>query len=198
MIMNQTYALLKTNTLKENTSFTTTIQNYEIAHLDDPAITVITDFQKRPPYTAHATTPIHEALQQMKLLGVKSLFVVNNDNQIIGHVSARDIQSNKAAMIAHQFDLKMTELTVKMLMTRPESLHTLNFDELSNARVGHIVRLLHELNTNYIFVIANEDGNETLRGLFSISRISQQLGENVMANLNSSSVAEMSKVLNLS
>lgn len=195
--MNQTYALLKTSTLKEKINFTTTVHNYEIAHLEDPAITVMADFQQRPPYSTQETTPIHEALQQMKLLGVKSLFVVNNENQVIGHVSARDIQSNKAAMVAHQFDIKLTEVTVKMLMVRPQDLHTLTFEELSNARVGHIVRLLHELNTNYIFVVSHEAGDEVLRGIFSISRISLQLGENVMANLNSQSVAEMSKILNL-
>lgn len=195
--MNQTYALLKTQPLKEKTGFTTTLLNFDIAHLEDPAISAMTDFQKHPPYTTTATTTIYEAFQQMKLLGVKSLFVVNADNQIIGHISARDIQSNKAAMIAHQFDIKMTEVTVKMLMVRPQDLHTLNFEELSNARIGHIVRLLYELNANYIFVISHDQGVDAVRGLFSISRLSQQLGENVMANLNSGSVAEMSKVLNL-
>jgi predicted transcriptional regulator len=195
--MNQTYALLKTQPLEEKMGFTATVLNYDIAHLEDPALTVMTDFQKRPPYTTTATTTIHEAFQQMKLLGVKSLFVVNVDNQIIGHISARDIQSNKAAMIAHQFDIKIPEVTVKMLMVRPQDLHTLNLEELSNARIGHIVRLLHELNINYIFVVSHEHGVDTVRGLFSISRLSQQLGENVMANLSSGSVAEMNKVLNL-
>lgn len=195
--MNQTYALLKTHTLKEKTGFTDIVQNYEIAHLEDPALQWMTDFQKRPPYTTSETTLIHDAIQQMKLLGVKSLFVVNKDNQMIGHVATRDIQGNKAAMVAHQFDVKLTEVTVKMLMVRPHDLHALSLEELSNARVGHIVRLLHELNVNYIFVSGIENGIEVLRGLFSISRLSLQLGENVMANLNTESLAEMNKVLNL-
>jgi signal-transduction protein with cAMP-binding, CBS, and nucleotidyltransferase domain len=195
--MNQTYALLKTDFLKENTRFTPTVQKFDIAHLEEPALTVMTDFQKRPPYTTVATTSIHEALQQMKLLGVKSLFVVNADNNIIGHVSTRDIQGNKAAMLAHQYDLKLTEVTVKMLMVRPQELHTLNFEALSNVRVGHIVRLFHELNVNYIFVLGHDNNLETLRGLFSISTISQRLGENVLTDLSSQSVAEMNKIFNL-
>lgn len=192
--MPQTYALLKTHTMKDNTTFTKTVLNFDIAHLEDPAITVMTDFQKRPPYTTHTTTPTNEALQQMKLLGVKSLFVVNAENEIAGHISARDIQGTKAALVAKDHDIKMSELTVKMLMTPPEQLHTLYLNELSNARVGHIVRLLAELGVNYIFVIEQENGIDTLRGLFSISRISMQLGENVMSDLSSHSLADMNKV----
>lgn len=182
--------------MRENTTFTKTLLNFEIAHLNDPAITVMTDFQKRPPYATPYNTTIYEALQQMKLLGVKSLFVVDAENQIVGHVSARDIQGNKAAMIANQLDLKMTEVTVKMLMTEPEHLHVLNINELSNARVGHIVRLLYELDTNYIFVVEEQKDQDVLRGLFSISRISMQLGENVMSDLSSHSLAEMTKIIN--
>lgn len=193
-IMNQTYALLKTHTMKKSTTFTKTVLNFDIAHLDDPAITVMTDFQKRPPYTTSITTPATEALQQMKLLGVKSLFAVNADNEVAGHISARDIQGTNTALIAKENDLKMSEVTVKMVMTSPEHLHTLQLNELSNARVGHIVRLLTELSVNYIFVIESEGDMDVLRGLFSISRISMQLGENVMSDLSSHSVADMNKI----
>ena len=63
-------------------------------------------------------------------------------------------------------------------------------------RVGHIVRLLHELGVNYVFVIDEENGTKVVRGLFSISRISQQLGENVMSDLSSHSLIEMNRVFN--
>jgi len=195
--MNQEYALVKTQLMKQHINFSTHLPSITVAHLEDPAITVMADFQLRPPYSTSMHTHINEALQQMKLLAVKSLFVVNTDNQIVGHISARDIQGNKATMTANQLDLKVIDLTVKHLMTPPEQLHTLHFNELSNMRVGHIARLLHELGVNYVFVIDEENGVEVVRGLFSISRISQQLGENVMSDLSSHSLIEMKRVFNL-
>lgn len=194
--MNQEYALIKTHAMKEHMNFSTQLPMISVTHLDDPALTVMTDFQQRPPYSTSINTSIYEALQQMKLLLVKSLFVVNAENQIVGHISTRDIQGNKAAMLANQLDLKMVDMTVKHLMIPPEQLHVLYFSELSNMRVGHIVRLLHELGINYVFVIDEENGIEVLRGLFSISHISQQLGENVMSDLSSHSLIEMNRVFN--
>ena len=194
--MNQEYALIKTHPMKESINFSTPLSTVTVAHLDDPALTVMADFQQRPPYSTSMNTPIYEALQQMKLLAVKSLFVINAENQIVGHISTRDIQGNKATMLANQLDLKMVDMTVKQLMLPPEQLHILYFGELSNMRVGHIVRLLHELGVNYVFVIDEENGTKVVRGLFSISRISQQLGENVMSDLSSHSLIEMNRVFN--
>ncbi len=191
--MDNAFARLNTTLMQKHTHFVTTQDEYAPVKLEDPALAVMTDFTLRTPYSTTETTLTTAALQQMKLSKVKSLFVVDQDDSVIGHISARDIQSTKATTAAEYNDVKQSEVTVKMLMTKASHLHTLHFSELSNARVGHIVRLLHELQVNYIFVI--EDGSEKIRGLFSVSRISQQLGENVMGDLSSRSVAEMSHVI---
>ncbi len=190
---NGHFARLQTQLLPKHVYFVETIDEYAPVKLEDPAITVMTDFRLKTPYSTVETTLIPAALQQMKLSKVKSLFVVDHDDVIIGHISARDIQSTKATTAAQYHDVKQSEVTVKMIMTPIHQLHALHFDELSNARVGHIVRLLHELQVNYIFVL--ESGYEKIRGLFSVSRISLQLGENVMGDLSSQSVAEMSHVI---
>ena len=82
-----------------------------------------------------------------------------------------------------------------MMMTRTAEMHTLQFSELSNARVGHIVRLLSELQTNYIFVVEGYVEDPKILGMISISRISLQLGETVMANFSSNSVAEINQIV---
>jgi CBS-domain-containing membrane protein len=155
----------------------------------------MTDFHVKAPCTTTEDNIIQAALQQMKLSKVKSLFVLGEQDQVIGHISARDIQSTKPTLIAKEHDIKPTEVTVKMMMTPTHHMHSLYFSELSNARVGHITRLLHELQVNYIFVLEPEAGMDKIRGMFSISRISRQLGENVTGDLSSHSVAEMSHLI---
>lgn len=190
------YALLKTKHLGCNAPFVQTHQEWEPVLMDDPAIFAMTDFSKRVPYTTGENINIHAALQQMKLSKVKSLFVVDEHNHIVGHISARDIQSPKPAMIAGQQGIKPSEVIVKMLMIPCSEMVTLQYNELSNARIGHIVRLFHDLGVNYIFVVdQDKDGNETMRGLFSISRLSYQLGEDMIGDLSSHSVAEMTQTM---
>ncbi|MCX7122221.1 MAG: CBS domain-containing protein [Gammaproteobacteria bacterium] len=191
--MDNAFARLQTKIMAKHTHFVTTNDEYAPVKMDDPALSVMTDFQVKTPYSTTENTLIPSALQQMKLSKVKSLFIVDQDDAVIGHISARDIQSTKATTAAEYHDIKQSEVTTKMLMIKAPQLHTLYFSELSNARVGHIVRLLHELQVNYIFVI--EEGSEKIRGLFSVSRISLQLGENVMGDLSSHSVAEMSHLI---
>ena len=191
--MDNAFARLKTKIMAKHMHFVATNEEYAPVKMEDPALAVMTDFQIKTPYSTTENMLIPAALQQMKLSKVKSLFVVDQDDGVIGHISARDIQSTKATTAAEYYGVKHSEVTAKMLMTRTDQLHTLYFSELSNARVGHIVRLLHELQVNYVFVI--EDESEKIRGLFSVSRLSLQLGENVMGDLSSQSVAEMTHVI---
>lgn len=192
----QTYGRLHTHTLSEHVGFVPTRDQYELVHLESPALSAMTDFYVTTPLTTTEQASVHSALQQMKLSKVRSLFVVNQEDEIVGHLSARDIQSTKLILAAQHHAVKQTEVTVKMMMLGLQDMHTLQFSELSNARVGHIVRLLYELQVNYIFVIEKEkDGLTKVRGLFSISRISLQLGENVMANLSSHSLIEMNHII---
>lgn len=191
---NSQYAFLTPKNLKFKTPFVRMRPEWTHALLEDPAFAVMTDFTIQSPYTTNEDVNLQFALEQMKLAKVRSLFVVDADGMIIGHVSARDIQGTKPAKIANHYDIKPNEVTVKMLMIACSDMVALNLNDLSNARVGHIVRLFHDLGVNYIFVFENDDaGQEVLRGMFSISRVTQQLGENVMGDLSSHSVAEMNK-----
>ncbi len=188
------YALLKPRHLSPHTPFVVTRQDAKPVLIDDPAISVLYDFYVHPPFTTTESAQIQAALQQMKLSKVRSLFVVDGDDRILGHVSARDILGTKPAMLASHFGVKLSEVTVKMLMIPYDEMVALQYNELSNARVGHIARLFHDLGVNYIYVVEQNDmGGDLMRGIFSISRVSYQLGENVMSDLASHSVAEMNQ-----
>ena len=188
------FAFLQPKHLSAHTPFIHSQPEFKPVLPRDPALSVMTDFKEHPAYTTNENVSIQTALQQMKFSKVRSLFFVDQHDKIVGHVAARDIQGNKPAMLASHFDIKPAEVTVKMLMIPASDMVSLHVNELSNACVGHIARLFHDLGVNYIFVVdADAEGVEVMRGIFSISRVNQQLGENVMGDLSSHSVAEMNQ-----
>lgn len=193
--MAHQYALLETGKLKSNTTYIHPEKFPEVVHLDSPAFEVMTDFKNRQPLTAAPETLIHDALEMMKLARVRSLLVVDNEDHIMGLISARDIQGIKAATVARDNDVTIPEVTVAMMMVPYDSLPVLNMKALSNARVGHIRRLIHDLGVNYIIVVEDHADHQMVRGMFSISRISRQLGENLSGDLSSQSVADINKRL---
>lgn len=191
--MPQQYALLSTTHLQKETHFIHPERLPEIVHLESPALHVFTDFRVKEPAKTLLDTRLHDALEEMKHRGVKSLLVVDSNDFILGLVSSRDIQGVKAGIAARENDVKPTEVTVRMVMTPAEKVLVLEMKDLSNARVGHIVRLIHDHGVQHLLVVEHLDNHQIVRGVFSASRISRQLGTDVSGDLSSHSIAEISK-----
>ena len=63
--------------------------------LDDPARVVMTDLSDTLAFTIEAKTSIDAASEKMIACGVRLLFVTENDNAIVGIVTAVDILGEK-------------------------------------------------------------------------------------------------------
>ena len=188
------YALLDTGHLRADTTYIHPERLPEVVHLDSPALEVMTDFKSRPPVTTNKKTLIKDAIEDMKSAGVKSLFVIDDTDHIVGHVSALDLHGIKPGQIANDYDIKVTEVTIGMMMTQFDKLPTLNYKYLQSSSVGHIARTLHDLGVNYLIVVEDVDGEEQMvRGLFSILRIRRQLDDTFTGDFSSSTVADMHK-----
>lgn len=166
----------------------------DVVTADSPALSVFTDFHGRPPVTIEKKTLATAALDKMKYAHVKALLVVDDDDQIIGLVSSSAILGVKKAQASQEHNIKQTEVTVWMIMCPIENLFLLNYKDLSNARVGHIARLLHDESLQHILVYnVCSNGGKMIRGIFSAARLTRQLGIAVGADLSSHTIAEMSK-----
>lgn len=192
------YSLLSHKTLGENTRFYHPERWRELVTQDSPAMHVFTDFKERTPETISPDCKIDEALNEMRMTKVKSLLVVEENSEVIlGLVSSRDLQSMLTGIRAHEQGVSPKDLTVGMMMRKAEELPTIDYKDLSNARVGHIVRLVHELGVMHLLVTeeSEETGEITVRGIFSATRISRQLGEDITSDLSAHSVAEINRRL---
>jgi CBS-domain-containing membrane protein len=194
--MFKEFAQLETHAFKDNVGFRHTNRPAEIVDINAPALSVFTDFQMREPETTTKDTLASEALNHMKTSKVKSLLVVNSQEEVIGFVSSAFIQGVYLMQAAKNYDVKPAEATVNMIMIKIEKINMINYKDLSNARVGHIARLLHDKTYHHILAYDEEaDGSIHIRGIFSRTRLNRLLGMNIGADFSVSSVADMNKYL---
>jgi len=148
----------------------------ELVHLEDPAMSVFTDFTREHPVTIEPDSSIDRAMEQMKHAGICVLLVIDKDQRLLGEITADDIMGDKPVRLAESSGLDHSEITVKMLMIPRDRIRVLEFESLRTARVGHIIATLHALESRYVLVMENG----SIRGLYAAGQISRQLGWSIM------------------
>ena len=148
----------------------------ELVHLSDPAMLVYTDFCRFLPVTITAEKTIDYALEKMKSSGIRLLLVVDENERMIGLISAYKILGAKPVMLEEADRMERSQVTVAMLMEPRSRIRVLNLNRLRDTKVGHIVATLHQIGEPYLLVV--DEG--VISGLFSASQISKQLGRNIM------------------
>jgi len=148
----------------------------ELVHLNDPAMLVLTDFNRVHPATIGADRSIEYALCKMRSLNVRLLIVVDQNKNMVGLISAYQILDSEPVRLEQVDKLDHGQVTVKMLMQPANQIRALEIHHLRDARVGHIVATLHDLEQIYLLVV----DNGVISGLFSASQISKQLGRDIM------------------
>lgn len=144
---------------------------------DDPALSVFTDFQRVTPRTVAPDVRIDDALEQMKEQGVRLLLVTDENEVIVGIITARDIQGEKPIRITEEDRVPRTDIRVQDIMIPQPEIAVLNMISVEPASVGHILATLHELERQHVLVVEvdEESGEQRVRGLFSLSQIRKQM-----------------------
>lgn len=151
---------------------------YKPVQADSPAIEVMTDLQRVSAATVTADVPLSQATQLMVARSVRLLLVVNAANEIIGLITARDTMGDRPIKHIQQHGGKHSDLTVRDCMTAIENIEVLAMADVLRAEVGHIVATLKSVGRQHAMVVDVDrlSGEETVRGIFSISQIGRQLG----------------------
>ena len=94
--MSSDYAALPLSPLGTGTRFLCPAQDMpEKLSGDSPALDAMTDLRRVAAVTVDPGLPIDAALERMKHSGVKLLLVINTSNELIGLITARDIQGER-------------------------------------------------------------------------------------------------------
>ena len=174
--------------LQANLSIESPEEPPELVHFHDSAMLVFTDFNRVHPVIITADRTIDYALHKMKNSGVRLLLVVDKKHHMIGLISADQIMGDDPVRLAEDKQLDHSQITVAMLMQPQSDIKVLELSHLRDARVGHIVATLHQLEQKYMIVV--DQGN--VSGLFSANQISRQLGRKILQEeMPAHSLAEM-------
>ncbi len=178
--MNNSFPTLPYSTITPGTVLRRPTQAKQIqVSLDDPAILLMTDFERVMPITISSMLPIQTANDRMVDYGVRLLFVTDDDHTILGLITADDILGERPIKHIQQHGGNFNEITVSDIMTRQSQLEVIDFSDLNRASVGEIVETMRTFNRQHALVVEKEIDNFAVRGLLSTTRIGQQLGINV-------------------
>lgn len=146
---------------------------------NSPAILVMTDLRQQIAVTVEPNVSIDWALQRMKTAGVRLLFVVNSDKEILGLITSTDILGEKPLQFHRELHLRYEEIMVRDIMTPQSELEVLHMDDVLRASVGDIVATLQSIGRRHGLVFDDDmrAKRASIRGIFSVSQISKQLDQ---------------------
>jgi CBS-domain-containing membrane protein len=179
--VSRTFNVVPTSPLQKGATFHKPRQALpDQVNQESPAAHVMTDFKVVTAYTIFPLETIEAARAKMIHRGVRMLLVVDDQNHILGLITATDLTGEKPMQVVQTQGIRHSDVMVKDIMTPREKLEVLCMENLQMACVGDIVHTLKSHGRQHALVVERaEDRSQILRGMFSISQISRQLGAHV-------------------
>jgi CBS domain-containing protein len=172
------------------------MQDQPVITLDSPAILVMTDLTRVTAAVALPGMTVHEANRYMIQRGVRMLLVLDEQELLIGIVTATDILGEKPVTLAREQGVRHSNVLVVDVMTPVNRLDAFELHTVEGARVGQVVESLQRTRRHHALVTqqTNSGGTE-IRGLFSLSQIARQLGTSLHLPEAANSFAEIGAAL---
>lgn len=150
-----------------------------------PAIEAMTDFAAECPVIVAPGRHIDDALQDMKLSGVRAL-VVMEDGAVRGLISAYDILGERPIQFLRSPNCngnpcRRADIHVADIMTPFEDLPVLDYAWVRSATLQDIQAAFAATMHRHLLVLQDEAGSgaQVARGLFSRTRLERHLGNPV-------------------
>ena len=165
--------------------------------LESPAMAVMTDLERVMAVTIGPGNSIETANQRMIAAGVRLLLVADDEQQILGLITANDILGEKPLKHLQRTGGTFNEILVRDIMTPQQALDVLRLRDVFRSRVGDIVATLKSFGRQHALVVeTGEDGDtQRVRGIFSATQIGRQLGMTVAPGEIAGTFAELEAVL---
>jgi len=191
------YSALPSKPLRSHTSFHSPGQVLPPkVGLEDPAISVMTDFRKVTALTVDPDVSADSAARVMRRRNVHLLLVVNVENHVLGIITSNDLIGEKILQCISARGISREDALVRDIMTPESRLEVIAMDDVMHAHVGHVVATLKAKGRRHAAVVDEDaSGNQVLRGLFSCSQLARQLGEPVETIEIAQNFAEISFAL---
>jgi CBS domain protein len=152
-----------------------------------PAVHVMTDLTRVSPATIRPQAPLAAANQFMITRGVRLLLVTDEQENVLGVITATDLLSERPMRVAIDRGLRRDELTVGDIMVPAEQVEVIDHADVASARVGHVFETLRRAGRQHALVVDFDEQparrlldpparRTMVRGIFSLSQIARQVG----------------------
>jgi CBS domain containing-hemolysin-like protein len=192
------YSFLSSTMLEVGASYHRILENeVEIVGLDDPAVRVMTDLKNVPAITIEPGLSIDAANHKMIASGVRMLLVTDAWEHVLGIITATDILGEKPIQHLGKVGGDHRDILVQDIMTPQSALEVLQMVDIERAQVGDIVETLKRAGRQHAAVVEIDESNmaQKIRGIFSSTQISRQLGIKLDLPEIASSFAEVEQAL---
>jgi hypothetical protein len=192
-VIREYFVPLRVTALNDDaTLYRPTLSLPESVTLESSAMSVMTDLKQVPAQTIEPEASIEDANARMIRQGVRLLFVTDAQHHLLGIVTATDLQGGHVVQVLLARGVSRQEVTVREIMTAPDHLEAIDMHEVRGAKVGHVLSTLKQAGRQHAIVVDVEVRQptfheqlttqrqpgvmQTVRGLFSATRIARQLG----------------------
>lgn len=161
--------------------------------LNAPAHQVVTDLSQVAAMTIGPCASIDEANDRMIAANVRLLFVTDQHYHVMGLVTARDVNGERAVRCMQAHGGKRADLMVRDVMTPRHHIEVLEQKEILKARVGDVVETLRRLGRQHALVVKRGSGDELDRiaGIISTTQVARQTGESIESLGLATSLADL-------
>ena len=195
--MNREYTALTSHSLKMGAGFVRPSQVLpERVTMEDPALSVMTDLKSVSVITVRAKTPMEKAHDKMKRYGVRTLLVLDELDKVLGLLTTTDILGEKPMRFLQHMGGTHADILVRDIMTPQRELEVLKLQDVSSAKVGHVLATLKAAGRQHAMVVEeNANGTQAIRGIFSATQIARQLGVQIQITEIARTFAEIEAAL---
>ena len=141
--------------------------------LNDPAISAMTDFRERALFKVSPEELIVEALQKMKVAGLRLGFVIDDKSEnILGSITAYDIMGEKPMRFQQNARVNHKDIKVKDIMENVSDWVCVEMKNVNSTTIQSVLNAFQKTGRTHIPVIDTKEGSEhRLCGLFSSSKV---------------------------
>ncbi len=168
----------------------------EHVKLADPALNVMTDLTRVSVVSVRPVTSMDKANSKMIRYGVRMLLVLDDNDQVVGLLTASDVLGEKPMRFLQNMGGTHDDIMVRDIMTTQRELEVMKIGDVRHAKVGQIVASLKKSNRQHALVVDEDaEGRQTVCGLFSVTQIARQLGAQVQSFELARTFAEIEAVI---
>jgi len=181
--MEREYAPLKSAILAPGTGYLKPSQLLPArVRMESPAIEVMTDLRIVAPVTIEAEADIDTANTRMIVNRVRLLLVVDHQARVTGLVTASDVLGEKPMQVIQSRGCRHEEVLVRDIMTPQSRLEVIAMGDVLGAKVGNVVQTLKRADRQHALVVdIDENQQQRVRGIFSLTQLARQLGIQIHA-----------------